>query len=79
MLVNLCFRKTTKASYRPTPYGGKIAWTLPGVRETALTAHLKDKTKIRNKKRWSQVCRPNLFTLLDACNTGKLVCLGLSN
>ncbi|XP_067687552.1 chitin synthase chs-2-like [Haliotis asinina] len=47
--------KTTKASYRPTPYGGKLAWKLPGVRETVLTAHLKDKTKIRNKKRWSQV------------------------
>ncbi|XP_071100719.1 chitin synthase chs-2-like [Haliotis cracherodii] len=54
-VVQVVAGKTTKASYRPTPYGGKLAWTLPGVRETALTAHLKDKTKIRNKKRWSQV------------------------
>lgn len=38
----------------PTPYGGQLKWTLPG--GTILTAHLKDKDKIRHKKRWSQVC-----------------------
>ncbi|CAB3381251.1 Hypothetical predicted protein [Cloeon dipterum] len=37
----------------PTPYGGKLIWTLPG--KTKLVTHLKDKNKIRHKKRWSQV------------------------
>ncbi|KAF4529725.1 hypothetical protein B566_EDAN015354 [Ephemera danica] len=37
----------------PTPYGGKLVWTLPG--KTKLNVHLKDKHKIRHKKRWSQV------------------------
>ncbi|KAK6165560.1 hypothetical protein SNE40_022466 [Patella caerulea] len=37
----------------PTPYGGRLIWTLPG--GNTLTAHLKDKTKIRHRKRWSQV------------------------
>ncbi|CAC5405893.1 CHS1 [Mytilus coruscus] len=36
-----------------TPYGSRIEWTLPG--ENKLFVHLKDNTKIRNKKRWSQV------------------------
>ena len=35
-----------------TPYGGRLIWTLPG--KTKIVAHLKDKAKIRNKKRWSQ-------------------------
>ncbi|XP_014680917.1 PREDICTED: uncharacterized protein LOC106820845 isoform X2 [Priapulus caudatus] len=37
----------------PTPYGGRLVWTLPG--KNMLTVHLKDKQKIRHKKRWSQV------------------------
>ncbi|XP_066253334.1 chitin synthase chs-2-like isoform X2 [Euwallacea similis] len=37
----------------PTPYGGRLMWTLPG--KTKLICHLKDKAKIRAKKRWSQV------------------------
>ncbi|ESO82502.1 hypothetical protein LOTGIDRAFT_91642, partial [Lottia gigantea] len=37
----------------PTPYGGRLLWTMPG--GNTLTAHLKDKTKIRHRKRWSQV------------------------
>jgi chitin synthase len=37
----------------PTPYGGKLEWTLPG--KTKVIAHLKDKAKIRHRKRWSQV------------------------
>lgn len=37
----------------PTPYGGKLIWLLPG--KTKLIVHLKDKAKIRHKKRWSQV------------------------
>lgn len=36
-----------------TPYGGRAVWTLPG--KTKMIVHLKDKTKIRAKKRWSQV------------------------
>nr|AHX26699.1 chitin synthase [Leptochiton asellus] len=36
-----------------TPYGGRLTWRLPG--RTKLVVHLKDKTKIRHKKRWSQV------------------------
>ena len=35
-----------------TPYGGRLVWTLPG--ETQIICHLKDKEKIRHKKRWSQ-------------------------
>ena len=37
----------------PTPYGGRLVWRLPG--GNTLTAHLKDKAKIRHRKRWSQV------------------------
>ncbi|XP_029033915.2 chitin synthase chs-2-like [Osmia bicornis bicornis] len=37
----------------PTPYGGQLIWKLPG--KTDLTVHLKDKNKIRHRKRWSQV------------------------
>ncbi|EEB10859.1 chitin synthase, putative [Pediculus humanus corporis] len=37
----------------PTPYGGRLVWTLPG--KTKMYAHLKDKSKIRHRKRWSQV------------------------
>ncbi|XP_060062788.1 chitin synthase chs-2-like [Ylistrum balloti] len=37
----------------PTPYGGRMTWRLPG--GTRLVVHLKDKHKIRHKKRWSQV------------------------
>ncbi len=36
-----------------TPYGGRLVWRLPG--GNILIVHLKDKQKIRNKKRWSQV------------------------
>ena len=38
----------------PTPYGGRLEWILPG--KTKMYAHLKDKSKIRHRKRWSQVC-----------------------
>ena len=37
----------------PTPYGGRLIYTLPG--KTKIIIHLKDKDKIRHKKRWSQV------------------------
>ncbi|CAG2218266.1 CHS1 [Mytilus edulis] len=38
---------------RVTPYGGRLEWTLRG--ENKLYVHLKDKLKIRHKKRWSQI------------------------
>lgn len=38
----------------PTPYGGRLTWKLPGGNN--LIIHLKDKNKIRHRKRWSQVC-----------------------
>ncbi|XP_014204894.1 uncharacterized protein LOC106636864 [Copidosoma floridanum] len=37
----------------PTPYGGRLVWTLPD--KTPLYVHLKDKNRIRTRKRWSQV------------------------
>ncbi|VDI05627.1 chitin synthase [Mytilus galloprovincialis] len=36
-----------------TPYGAIIEWILPG--ENKMIAHLKDRTKVRQGKRWSQV------------------------
>ncbi|KAL4217244.1 Chitin synthase 2 [Mactra antiquata] len=36
-----------------TPYGGRLIWRLPGGNK--MIAHLKDKAKIRHRKRWSQV------------------------
>ncbi|XP_055860638.1 uncharacterized protein LOC106074351 isoform X3 [Biomphalaria glabrata] len=37
----------------PTPYGGQLIWQMPG--ENLLFVHMKDVSKIRNRKRWSQV------------------------
>ncbi|XP_057328446.1 chitin synthase chs-2-like isoform X1 [Microplitis mediator] len=37
----------------PAPYGGRLEWIFPG--KTRLIVHLKDKNKIRHRKRWSQV------------------------
>ncbi|CAH0725884.1 unnamed protein product, partial [Brenthis ino] len=37
----------------PTPYGGRLVWSLPG--KNKMICHLKDKSKIRHRKRWSQV------------------------
>ncbi|VDM63073.1 unnamed protein product [Angiostrongylus costaricensis] len=36
-----------------TPYGGRLQYILPG--KNRLTIHLKNKNKIRHRKRWSQV------------------------
>merc|ERR1712079_194967 len=36
-----------------TPYGGRLTWEMPG--GTRMVVHLKDKSKIRHKKRWSQI------------------------
>ena len=35
----------------PSPYGGRLVWRLPG--DTKIICHLKDKEKIRTRKRWS--------------------------
>lgn len=50
----------------PTPYGGRLVWTLPG--KTKMICHLKDKSKIRHRKRWSQV-KCFFFNILNQINT----------
>lgn len=45
-------RPTSPIKY-PTPYGGRLVWTLP--EKTKMYVHLKDKNRIRTRKRWSQV------------------------
>lgn len=45
----------------PTPYGGRLEWVLPG--SNRLIVHLKDKLKIRHRKRWSQVTIPNAYLI----------------
>ena len=35
----------------PSPYGGRLVWRLPG--GTKIICHLKDREKIRHRKRWS--------------------------
>uniref|UniRef100_A0AAN0LHG8 chitin synthase n=1 Tax=Polyphagotarsonemus latus TaxID=1204166 RepID=A0AAN0LHG8_9ACAR len=47
----------------PTPYGGRLEWKLPG--NNKLYIHLKDKLKIRHRKRWSQVMY--MYYLLGHC------------
>ena len=37
----------------PTPYGGRLVWIMPG--NNKIIVHLKDRDKIRHRKRWSQV------------------------
>jgi chitin synthase len=37
----------------PTPYGGRLVWIMPG--NNKIIVHLKDREKIRHRKRWSQV------------------------
>ncbi|UYV85169.1 chs1 [Cordylochernes scorpioides] len=51
--VHQCHVRLSPPLKIPTPYGGRLEWTLPG--KNKLVAHLKDKCKIRHKKRWSQV------------------------
>uniref|UniRef100_W8AXX4 chitin synthase n=1 Tax=Ceratitis capitata TaxID=7213 RepID=W8AXX4_CERCA len=48
--VNMKIKPPVKTE---TPYGGRLVWTLPG--RSKMIAHLKNKDKIRHKKRWSQV------------------------
>ncbi|XP_048258557.1 chitin synthase chs-2-like [Haliotis rufescens] len=45
--------KLGKAVKCKTPYGARVEWTFPG--QNKFIVHLKDKDKIRHRKRWSQV------------------------
>ncbi|CAG2164675.1 unnamed protein product [Oppiella nova] len=51
--VHECNIRLKTPTLTPTPYGGQLVWTLPGLNK--LFVHLKDKNLIRHKKRWSQV------------------------
>lgn len=51
--VHQCNIKLKLPKKYPTPYGGRLEWVMPG--QNKLIAHLKDKMKIRHRKRWSQV------------------------
>lgn len=51
--VHQCDIRLRPPKKYPTPYGGKLEWIMPG--QNKLVAHLKDKVKIRHRKRWSQV------------------------
>lgn len=51
--VHQCNIKLKLPKKYPTPYGGRLEWIMPG--QNKLIAHLKDKMKIRHRKRWSQV------------------------
>lgn len=51
----------------PAPYGGRLEWLLPG--QTHLIVHLKDKNKIRHRKRWSQVNKFVFFKSIKTINT----------
>ena len=51
-----------------TPYGGRLVWQLPG--GTSIVVHLKNKKKIRHKKRWSQIMYIYYFLVYMLNNTG---------
>lgn len=51
--VHQCNIRLKPPKKLPTPYGGRLVWQMPG--KNKLIAHLKDKGKIRHRKRWSQV------------------------
>lgn len=51
--VHQCHIELKPPKKYPTPYGGRLEWLMPG--HNKLIAHLKDKIKIRHRKRWSQV------------------------
>lgn len=52
----------TPDSYTPC-YGSQIKYKMPG--GNSMYIHFKDKSKIRHKKRWSQVSRVSKYTHLD--------------
>ena len=47
-----------------TPYGGELQWEIQG---TVFLCHLKDKLKIKNKKRWSQCMYISYFLKEHLC------------
>jgi len=51
-----------------TPYGGRLVWQLPG--GTSIVVHLKNKKKIRHKKRWSQIMYIYYFLVYMLNNSG---------
>ena len=51
-----------------TPYGGRLVWKLPG--GTSIVVHLKNKKKIRHKKRWSQIMYIYYFLVYMLNNSG---------
>ena len=51
--VHQCNIRLKPPKKYPTPYGGRLEWIMPGGNK--LISHLKDKIKIRHRKRWSQV------------------------
>ncbi|XP_068103356.1 chitin synthase chs-2-like [Hyperolius riggenbachi] len=53
--------RSTRHSIRSTPYGGRLHYKFPG--GNSLFVHLKDKKRIRNKKRWSQIKKSNTYIL----------------
>ena len=53
-----------------TPYGGRLIWKLPG--DTQIICHLKDKDKIRHKKRWSQCMYMYYFLSFELDSNQKL-------
>lgn len=62
---------TNKPTKITTPYGEQLKWTMPY--KTEVTIHLKDKDKIRHKKRWSQVKSINSSTFLKTKKKNKLL------
>ncbi|KAK3593492.1 hypothetical protein CHS0354_037014 [Potamilus streckersoni] len=60
--------KTQPPTKIPTPYGGQLVWKLPGGNK--IIAHLKDKQKIRHRKRWSQVMYMYYFLAYKLLNRG---------
>lgn len=58
-----------------TPYGGRLTLIMPG--HTHMVVHLKDKNKMRHRKRWSQVCERTCinkyaYLISDICFDGLL-------
>nr|AGW99338.1 chitin synthase 1 [Panonychus citri] len=51
--IHQCEIRLKSPTKYPTPYGGRLEYILPG--GNRLYIHMKDKMKIRHRKRWSQV------------------------
>lgn len=59
--------KIKNAKKIETPFGGQLVYTMPG--HNLLVIHLKDKSKIRIKKRWSQVMYMYHLLAYRACGS----------